>query len=168
MEAMNRKMCWKHYCRVRRYGDPTVVRKSGAALGTLEERFWAYVNKQSDGECWGWRLRRMRNGYGRIGITDPATRSVVNKYAHRLSWELNRGPIPEGYEVHHKCHNRMCVNPSHLEVLTVQDHRRSDMRERVECPHGHPYSPENTYMNPKGVKICRTCLRLGAKRRAAA
>src|SRR5690606_41377855 len=50
--------------------------------------------------------------YGRISINNTAT------YAHRVAWELLMGPIPEGLTIDHLCHNKLCVNPDHLEPVT--------------------------------------------------
>src|SRR5690349_16599250 len=61
--------------------------------------------------CWIWR-GVPRNGYGRIG----------NRSAHRVSYETYRGPIPEGFHVHHICGTKLCVNPVHLEVISPRDH----------------------------------------------
>lgn len=54
-------------------------------------------------------------GYGRIMV------ARVKYMAHRLSYSLNNGPIPDGYVVRHKCDNPSCINPEHLEVGTQAD-----------------------------------------------
>lgn len=63
-------------------------------------------------------------GYVRITTAD-GTRA----YAHRASYELVRGPVPEGYHLHHRCLNPVCVNPGHLEPLTPSAHRQIHNRE---------------------------------------
>jgi len=75
--------------------------------------------------CWEWPGRRNDNGYGLItpGRAGQALR------AHRVSWELLRGPIPKGYCVLHRCDNPPCVNPRHLFVGTMGDNNR-DMFEK--------------------------------------
>jgi len=78
-------------------------------MKTAAERFWSKVNKTNT--CWNWTARNTR-GYGKFWF---AGREVQ---AHRYSYELANGPIPEGMFIDHKCHNGICVNPNHLRLAT--------------------------------------------------
>jgi len=69
--------------------------------------------------CWLWK-GNLSKGYARFYL--PEKQQEV--YAHRWSWELANGPIPSGFELHHKCKNKACVNPQHLELISHRDHMR--------------------------------------------
>lgn len=119
------------------------------------ESFWAKVDKA--GDCWPWRGSVGTHGYGQHMI------NTKNRRAHRVAYELVFGPIPSGLTLDHLCRNKRCVNPAHLEPVTVQENiRRSDCpsalnARKTHCKRGHEFTPATTYITPAGSRQCRKC-----------
>lgn len=138
-----------------------ITRTVANASPTFEARFWAKVDKTDS--CWLWTATKTPTGYGSLLLTSGAGWKM-DIYAHRASWEIhNSRAVPDGFDVDHLCRNTSCVNPDHLEAVPHKVNIvRGDLCNRLKthCPHGHAYTPENTYTLPtKVARFCRTCER---------
>jgi HNH endonuclease len=107
----------------------------------LEVRFWRSVDKNGPivreelGRCWLWNLSMDVYGYGKIaGSATLAEKRKLLK-AHRVSWQIANGPIPEGFGVLHRCDNPPCCNPDHL-FLGDNDANMKDAAQKQRLPRG--------------------------------
>lgn len=139
------------------------------------ERFWANTQRNGD-DCWRWMGATNNQGYGVLAVYSGDKRQRV--LAHRLSIVIATGADIDGRVVMHTCDNPLCVNPDHLRIGTQADNVRDALRKgrlnlaglalgqrtrpianvkKTACKHGHEYTPENTYRDPKGHRRCREC-----------
>jgi hypothetical protein len=114
-------------------------------------------------ECWPWN-RPLDNGYGRF------PHKGRTKLAHRAAWEIWFGNIPEGLHIDHLCRNRSCVNPHHMEPVSIAENvlrgegTSANNARKTHCLKGHPLSGENLYLykgsrNGKAHRACISCMR---------
>ena len=114
--------------------------------------------------CWIWTGATTQNGYGRVGFRGES------HYVYRLTYEVFRGPIPDGSYMDHACRTPSCGNPWHVtpvspavNVATAVGHISERRAAQTHCKRGHEFTPENTY-TPKARRadggprrMCRTC-----------
>lgn len=140
------------------------------AVRNIEDRFMEKVMPVTEMPgCWIWDACRLPSGYGKFGI---GRRTFL---AHRISYQLFRGPVPDHICVLHRCDLPCCVNPGHLFLGTNADNTQdmidkgrlvSPLAKRSCCKHGHAYSQANTrvVINSNGTaRYCRTCERTRQK-----
>jgi hypothetical protein len=119
-------------------------------------------------KCFEWIGARDVNGYGKFRVMPGMTAS-----AHRLAYEMARGPIPQGSVLLHTCDNPVCVRVTHLRAGTQSDNIR-DMhakgrarpggKYKSHCRRGHPFDEENTRYDALGRRTCRACGRYKTKK----
>lgn len=113
--------------------------------------------------CWLWMGATNSKGYGCWSVDG------VSQLAHRVAYQTLVGPIPEGLTIDHLCRVKVCVNPAHLEPVTMLENiaRAAEQDRPANCPYGHEYTAENTYVKvrPNGQinRTCRTCVRAKAR-----
>lgn len=140
---------------------------------TNVERFWSYVDKRGEDECWEWTGCK-KGEYGAFWIRDT---DYVNGGkmvpAHRYSYSLHYGDIPPKHIVHHICENKLCQNPKHLMLSAsfgkhaVEHHPTSPTtinKLKTHCLRGHEFTPENTNIDNQGRRICKTCASMYIKK----
>lgn len=94
-----------------------------------------------ENNCWNWKLYKTKSGYGTTNY-----RKKVGQRAHRVSWLVNRGEIPNDYYVLHKCDNPACINPEHL-FLGTHTENMKDMKEK-----GRACKGENSHLHRNNRK----------------
>lgn len=134
---------------------------------TVEERFKNKYTKDASG-CWLWTAYKDRDGYGYLQVSGKSIR------AHRVSWELTNGPIPNGMFICHSCDTSSCVNSDHLFIGTGTDNMKDKINKgrdfnlnKQTCIRGHTFNEKNTrhHMRPGGKwhRICKPCDALRSK-----
>ena len=122
-----------------------------------QERFDAKWMPEPMSGCWLWIGATTDNGYGKITV------NMKRLYAHRVSYERSRGPIPGGMHIDHLCRTRCCVNPDHMEVVTPKENYMRGVgpaainARKTHCIHGHEFTKENTWVTKMGRRHCLNC-----------
>ena len=134
---------------------------------TDKERFWSKVHIPDLFSCWEWQAGRNSNSYGVFWVNRKLA------YAHRIIYQLMIGSIPDNLTIDHLCRNKRCVNPSHIELVTIGENVRrnggpsAQNAKKESCLRGHKFTSGNTiiksYFNQAGdvryKRSCRTCKR---------
>jgi HNH endonuclease len=123
-----------------------------------ESRFWSKVDFR--GDCWEWTAALSGHGYGNFYVGGGAANPIYTK-AHRMAWTLLIGPLDPDQHIDHRCRNRRCVNPDHLEPVAAGINVRRGWRmSQVRCKNGHALTPENVRIyvwNGYEGRQCRQC-----------
>lgn len=124
----SRGWCITHYSRARKHGDPNVVLPhTKPPLNSRPKRDrWEAKIRHADhttDDCCVWTGARSSFGYGQLRT---GQRGLI-EMAHRLAWQFENGPIPDGLSILHTCDNPPCVRPSHLFLGTQLDNMRDMM-----------------------------------------
>lgn len=108
--------------------------------GTTAKRLFSKIDfGESADSCWVFTGCIQKGGYGRIGTVNGSVES-----AHRASYEVFKGPIPDGLHIDHLCRNRACCNPQHMEAVTQRENTLRGVGAtalnsmKSLCKNGHP------------------------------
>jgi hypothetical protein len=127
---------------------------------TLKTRFEAKFIPEPMSGCWLWIGAVNKHGYGKFG--DWVDGRTQSHWAHRLSYELHIGAIPDGHVLDHLCRNTSCVNPDHLDPvpqrINVIRGEIGQKMMRTHCDNGHEFTEANTaWIKGKHGRLWRRC-----------
>ncbi len=138
-------------------GDSDLIftKRKQRKMGAID-RLMLKVSPEPNSGCWLWTGAFDPNGYGRFHFRGNG------RLAHRVCYELMRGPISDELQLDHLCRTPACVNPEHLEPVTamVNQHRSPITNAtKTHCAKGHPYAGENLSNRSNGSRRCLECHR---------
>ena len=146
-----------------------MARPKGSGVTPAPIRFWAKVDKNGSimpnmtTKCWLWTAWRNAKGYGMFCVSEDPREHLL---AHRYAYELMKGPIPDHKPLDHLCRNHACVNPDHLEPVTLRENNlrgeglAAISASKTHCPQGHPYTIDNLVrweFEHNGYRVCHLC-----------
>lgn len=132
----------------------------------LQQRILGKIQVSATTGCWNWTAGKYHNGlpYGRLNVSG----STIP--AHRASYTAFIGGIPRDLTLDHLCRNPSCVNPFHLEPVSLRENvlrgrgAGANNARKTHCSRGHEFSPENTFTSKAfGFRSCRKCRRIIAR-----
>lgn len=127
-----------------------------------KERFELQFIPEPMTGCFLWTGSVNGSGYGQFWLGK-------RRDAHRVAYELYKGPVPDGLELDHLCRVRCCVNPDHLEPVTKKTNClrgtsfAAQNAKKTHCPRGHAYDARNTTYSG-GSRFCRACMSIRSKK----
>lgn len=126
---------------------------------------WQFEIDEKTG-CWNWLRAASDKGYGNYLII---SKGAMQYKAHRVYFQELRAKIPNGLTIDHLCRNTKCVNPNHLEPVSMRENllRGNGVAginyRKTHCIHGHKFTPENTRPERNG-RSCRACKKIANNR----
>ena len=120
------------------------------------DKVFKHVQIEVGSDCITWIGAKHKTGYGAL------TRNKKHYKSHRYVFSNCVGPIPDGFEIHHLCHNKLCINTSHMLLVSLAEHRviTAIEKQKTHCIHGHEMSGYNVRIDKYGHRKCRACNRI--------
>ena len=135
---------------------------------SAEKRFWEKVKKSGGDDCWEWTAYRTPFGYGRFSSVCNRGKPRITVNAHRFSWEIHNGKIPDNVCVLHHCDNPPCCNPRHLFLGTRQDNmadmvRKGRAAKQIGESNPRSFLTEDVVLNIRKLSKTHTPPQIGRK-----